>query len=298
MRVPLLYNAYPAEMSRMIVTDTDGVLAARRRLRGIRKDQGDVFNLKGEEILMKRLLIIGLIGFFAMNANSLNRLYAYEGGAVSGGGTIVGEVKLDGPIPPPKMVEIDKDPNVCGKEPRVHPSLIVSSTKAIENAVVSIKDIKKGKKLEVPAKKIELVQKRCTFIPHVSIIPLGSKGTTISIINEDPITHNIHTFSIDNAPVNQAQPKTVRELTASFEVPEIIKVQCDIHTKWMSAWFITVDHPYYAVSDAGGKFKLTDVPAGTYQLQVWHESLGSQTKEVAVKSGAEAKVTFELKPKK
>ena len=248
---------------------------------------------------MKRpiILLIAIV-FFAMNANGLNRLYAYEGGAVTNGGTIVGEVKLDGPIPPPKMIEIDKDPNVCGKEPRVHPSLIVSPTKAIGNAVVSVKDIKKGKNLEVPAKKIEFIQRRCTFVPHVLIIPIGPKGTTIAIINEDPLTHNIHTFSIDNAPVNQAQPKTVKEITATFEVPETIKVQCDIHTKWMSAWFITVDHPYYAVSDSGGKFKLTDVPAGTYQLQVWHETLGTQTKEVVVKPGAEAKVTFELKPKK
>jgi len=248
---------------------------------------------------MKRLIIIFFaIAFFVLNANGLNRLYAYEGGGVSNGGTIVGEVKLDGPIPPPKMVQIDKDPDVCGKEPRVLPTLIVSPTKAIENAVVSIKDIKKGKKLEMPSKKIELVQKRCTFVPHVSIIPLGSKGATVSIINDDPITHNIHTFSIDNAPINQAQPKTVHEITASFETPETIKAQCDIHTKWMSAWLITVDHPYYAVSDASGKFKLTDVPAGTYQLQVWHETLGSQTKEVVVKPGAETKVTFELKPKK
>ncbi len=247
---------------------------------------------------MKRLTILFVISFVAVNANGLNRLYAYEGGDVSNGGTIVGEVKLNGPIPPPKIVQVDKDVEVCGKEPRTLLTLIVSPTKAIENAVVSIKDIKKGKKLEMPSKKIELAQKHCTFSPHVSIVPLGAKGTTVSIINNDPITHNVHTFSFDNAPINQAQPKTVHEITTSFETPETIKVQCDIHTKWMSAWFITVDHPYYSVTDASGKFKLTDVPAGTYQLQVWHETLGSQTKEVVVKPGAETKVTFELKPKK
>jgi len=248
---------------------------------------------------MKKLTIIVvtvLIGFFAVSG--LGPLYAYEGGAVSNGGTIVGEVKLDGPVPPPKMVQIDKDVNVCGKEPRALPTLIVSPAKAIENAVVSIKDIKKGKKLEVPAKKMELAQKHCTFVPHVSIIPLGPKGSSISILNDDPITHNVHTFSFDNAPVNQAQPKTVKEITASFEAPETIKVQCDIHTKWMSAWLITADHPYYAVTDAGGKFKLTDVPAGTYQLQAWQESLGMQAKEVVVKPGGETRVVFELKLKK
>ena len=244
---------------------------------------------------MKRLtFILVVIGFFAVNG--LNPLYAYEGGVVTGGGKIIGEVKLDGAVPPRKNIQVDKDVNVCGNE-KTLPTLIVSPTKGIQNAVVSIKDIKKGKKLEAPAKKIELVQKGCVFSPHVSLIPLGAKGSTISIINDDPITHNVHTFSFDNAPVNQAQPKTVHEITASFETPETIKVQCDIHTKWMSAWFITVDQPYYSVTDDGGKFTLTDVPAGTYQLQAWQESLGMQTKEVVVKAGGETKVTFDFKPK-
>jgi plastocyanin len=246
---------------------------------------------------MKRFMLMSVICFIAVILSGPSWLYAYEGETVSNGGTIVGEVKLNGPIPPPKKIKVDKDVNVCGKE-KVLPTLIVSHAKGIENAVVSIKDIKKGKKLEIPAKKPELVQKHCMFSPHVSLIPLGPKGTTVAIINDDPITHNIHTFSFDNAPINQAQPKTVREITASFEVPETIKVQCDIHTKWMSAWFIAVDQPYYAVTNAAGGFKLTDVPPGTYQLQAWQETLGTETKEVVVKPGKETKVTFEFKPKK
>ena len=32
-----------------------------------------------------------------------------------------------------------------------------------------------------------------------------------------------------------------------------------------------VPHPYYAVTDESGKFELTDVPPGEYELVAWHE---------------------------
>jgi hypothetical protein len=66
----------------------------------------------------------------------------------------------------------------------------------------------------------------------------------------------------------------------------------------MKAWFIVVDQPYTAVSDGNGSFQIKDVPPGTYQLQVWHEALGGETKPVTVKGDETVQVTFELKEKK
>jgi len=48
------------------------------------------------------------------------------------------------------------------------------------------------------------------------------------------------------------------------------------------------------VTDANGAFKLTDVPAGSYDVKVWHETLGEATVKVTVAAGAEAKADFEL----
>jgi len=48
------------------------------------------------------------------------------------------------------------------------------------------------------------------------------------------------------------------------------------------------------VTDDSGSFALADVPAGSYQLKVWHETLGEGTKDVIVNSGAVTNVTFEL----
>jgi hypothetical protein len=126
------------------------------------------------------------------------------------------------------------------------------------------------------------------------IVPAGA---TVNILNSDPITHNLHTFTVDNEPINKAQPKTLPKMTAMLEVPETIKVQCDIHKKWMSAWWVVVDNPYNVVSGKDGNFKMTDVPPGSYKITAWHETLGKQTADVTVKAGEDAKVSFEFKGK-
>ena len=58
---------------------------------------------------------------------------------------------------------------------------------------------------------------------------------------------------------------------------------------------MVTEHPYFAITDADGAFSLADVPAGTYTLKAWHETLGAQTQEITVKAGAETKVEFEMK---
>jgi plastocyanin len=206
------------------------------------------------------------------------------------GGSISGEVKVAGSVTP-KKIEVDKDQETCGKD-KDDPSILASGGK-LGNVLVSVADVKGGKKAE--AKDVTFDQKGCVFMPHVLLVAAGS---TVNIINSDPITHNLHTFTVDNEPINKAQPKTLPKMTAKVETPETIKVQCDIHKKWMSAWWIVTDNPYNAVSSKEGSFKITDVPPGTYKITAWHETLGKQTADVTVKAGEDAKVNFEFQPKK
>lgn len=213
---------------------------------------------------------------------------AYEGGAVSGGGSISGEVKYAGTPPAPKKLEVTKDTDVCGKD-KVSQELVVGGNKGIKNAVVFIAGISKGKKLE--AKEAVLDQKGCEYHPHVEIV---AAGAPLKILNSDGILHNIHTHSKVNSPVNKAQPKFKKEMTETIAKAEIIPVKCDVHG-WMSAVLVVADNPYYVVTDDNGAFKLTDVPAGTYQLKIWHETLGEQTKQVTVTAGGDAKVSAEMK---
>ena len=214
----------------------------------------------------------------------------YAAGDVKDGGTISGTVKFKGSAPAPKKLDVNKDKEVCGKTPKVDQSLVVNNGN-IANAVVTITDIKKGKKIE--SKKITLDQKGCEYHPHVLVFPAGS---TVEILNPDGILHNVHSYSKVNSPFNVAQPKFKKTLAQKIEKPEAIEIKCDVHS-WMSGWLVATPNPYFAVTDNSGSFKLTDVPAGSYTVEVWHEKLGKSTQKVTVKAKEDAKVGFELAAK-
>ena len=221
---------------------------------------------------------------FALPATSMAQ---YKGGDVKDGGSISGTVKFKGTAPAPKKLEVSKDKEVCGKSPKVDQSLVVNNGN-LANAVVTITDIKTGKKID--AKKVTLDQKGCEYQPHVLAFPVG---TTVEILNPDGILHNVHSYSKANSPFNMAQPKFKKTLDVKIDKPEAIEVKCDVHG-WMQGWLVATESPYVAVTDNSGNFKLTDVPAGNYTVEVWHEKLGKNTQKVTVKGKEDAKVSFEL----
>ncbi len=216
---------------------------------------------------------------------------AYKSITVKNGGTITGVVTFKETPPAPQPIKVDKDKKVCGTTPMVSQALVVGKKKGIQNAVVRLTDITTGKPL--PTKTVILDQKNCRFHPHVLMVPAGG---SVEVVNDDPLTHNIHTFSFENAQVNQAQPKGSPKLTIKPTIPETIKVQCDIH-KWMEGWIIVAAHPYYILTDTNGKFTLTNVPPGTYTLEIWHETLGLVNQTVTVKAQKSVNVSVTL-PKK
>ncbi|MGH7206581.1 MAG: carboxypeptidase regulatory-like domain-containing protein [Nitrospiraceae bacterium] len=236
-----------------------------------------------------RWWLVGLWGVGFLMSGAVGSSFAYQGGPVAEKGSVSGVVKAAGQPPAPKPIEVNKDQAVCGKSQPAE-SLILGAGNSVKNAVTRLTNISKGKPLDT-ATKVVLDQAKCRFVPHVVVVPVGA---TLEIKNSDPITHNVHTFSIENDPINKAQPKTVPIIPTKFTAPEIVKTQCDIH-KWMGTWIVAADHPYYVVTDDKGQFKLADVPPGTYQMEIWHETLGKVTKEVTVKANADASVSVELK---
>ncbi len=239
---------------------------------------------------MKRNIVTLALLSAAWLALPLSDLSAYEGGAVKDGGTISGVVKFKGTAPTPKKLEVTKDKEVCAKTPKTDQSLVVSGGNLV-NAVVYITDIQKGKKLE--PQKVTLDQKGCEYHPHVLAFPAGA---TVEILNPDGILHNIHSYSKANPTFNLAQPKFKKALTVKIEKPEAINVKCDVHG-WMNAWLFAAPNPYVSLTDKTGTFKLTDVPPGTYTVEVWHETLGKTSQKVTVKAKEEAKVSFEMAKK-
>jgi plastocyanin len=221
---------------------------------------------------------------FALPASSMAQ---YKGGDVKDGGSVSGTVKFKGTAPAPKKLDVSKDKEVCGKSPKVDQSLVVNNGN-LANAVVTITDIKSGKKID--AKKVTLDQKGCEYQPHVLAFPAG---TTVEILNPDGILHNVHSYSKVNSPFNLAQPKFKKTMDVKIDKPEAIEVKCDVHG-WMHGWLVATESPYVAVTDNSGNFKLTDVPPGSYTVELWHEKLGKNTQKVTVKAKEDAKVNFEV----
>ena len=239
-----------------------------------------------------RRWILGALALVA-SAMLVATASAYEGIDVTDGGSISGDVKYNGEPPAPAKLPVTKDNEVCGKE-KTSPDLIVGANKGIQNVVVRLANIQKGKKLAPAATNPVFDQKGCEYTPHVLAFPAGS---TIDILNSDGILHNVHTTSTANPSFNMAQPKFKKKIESKVEKPEMpIKVQCDAHG-WMHAWWISQEHPYYAVTDANGAFKIADVPPGDYDLELWHETLGKQTQKVTVKAKEDAKVSAQMAKK-
>jgi len=224
------------------------------------------------------------LGAFAVVAAVLAAaaFFGLPSATAQGGGTIEADVKYNG-APVIEKVKVNKDTQKCGNEAVVE-KVVVGANKGLANAVVSVPGAKGGK-----AVKGVIDQQGCKFVPHVVVMSPGE----LEIKNSDDILHNIHTYSTANPPINKAQPKFRKSMTEKFEKPEIIKVTCDVHS-WMLGWVAVTPGPA-AVTDGNGVAKLENVPPGKHKVEVWHETLGKQEKEVEVKAGQTTKVSFELK---
>lgn len=235
------------------------------------------------------MMLLVIVGIFL--ATAWHPGMAYEAMEVQNGGRVTGMVKFVGTAPAVEQLPITRDETVCGTGSRPSDALVVSANGGVQYAVVSLANITKGKPQPSTPDNPRLVQEKCWFTPHVLLVPAGS---TVDLFNHDKVMHNIHTTSAKNPVINKAHPSFRKRLRFSLNEPEVVKVRCDMHA-WMSAWFVVTDHPYYAVTDAQGAFTLTDIPPGTYTLQVWHETLGQQTQEVTVRATSDAKTVVEFK---
>ena len=208
----------------------------------------------------------------------------------SASGKLAGLVTYSDEVPEVRQLAITKDKEVCGKVAHEDESLVIGKSKGIKNVLVSLVNVpaEKEKEVSVMGTEFTLDQTGCQFSPHVQLVPAGAP---LHILNNDGILHNIHTYSETNKSMNVAQPRFKKKITKTFDAAEIISVKCDVHG-WMSGFIVVVDHPYHGLSDGEGRYELADIPAGVYQVQFWHEKLGTVNKEVTITAGAETKLDF------
>lgn len=225
-----------------------------------------------------------LLGFTALTAvivmgwNGKGLAQEYQVTDVTDSGTIKGEAIWGGKIPtiPPLAVKADLD--TCG-ETSPSPVLKVDpKSKGLQHVLVYLEQVEKGK---APAEKYWLHMGKdesgkepdsqlCQFKEH--ILPFV-RTQQVAMINFDPILHNPHFFDDKHGTVfNVAMPTPNREIDHTLLRDHGVGLlyQCDVHTH-MSGYAAGFDHPYFAITDAHGKFEITGVPPGTYTLVAWHE---------------------------
>ncbi|NTV99436.1 MAG: hypothetical protein HGA70_09775 [Chlorobiaceae bacterium] len=132
----------------------------------------------------------------------------------------------------------------------------------------------------VKAGKGSVDQKNLVFVPHVLAVPTG---TSVEFKNSDKVNHNIFSGDACNkfnlGTYNPGQSKAI-----VFGKPCVVNLLCNVHSE-MSAYVVAVDSNYYAVTGADGKFTISGVPAGTYEVGVWNEKLKAPKTTVTVKEG-------------
>jgi plastocyanin len=189
---------------------------------------------------------------------------------------IKGTVQYVGGPVESKKLSVTVDQFVCGKDKDAE-ELSLSPQRGLRNAVVSLASPPPDTRWSFSTAPVFLDQRQCAFIPRVILVAVGG---TVEFLNSDRLLHNLHSVSRANAVFNRTQPKG-RTIPITFTKPEIVRITCDLHS-WMRAWVVVMEHPFHAVTGAAGEFALDNVPPGKYTLNVWHETLGTVTKDVTV----------------
>jgi len=216
--------------------------------------------------------------------------HAYDVVAVSGGGKIEGKVSFQGSVPIKKIIPT-KDREVCGGA-RDDPQVRVGPDKSVQDAVVYLKEMPKGKAWGAADKTPVLDQEKCQFRPAVQVIRAGK----IDVVNSDPVLHNTHAFYGQRTAFNLAMPEKGMKIPSDLPRPGLVRVECDAHG-WMLAHVYVADSPYYALTGADGSFSISDVPPGNYTLVATQSYTGDTEIPVTVKGGETAKLAIELKKK-
>ena len=207
--------------------------------------------------------------------------------AATGNATVRGTVT--GPAPAATLKPIKMSADAYCVKAHEHPVVpqrgAIGPDGRVRWAFVYVKAGLEGRAYPTPDAAVRLDQVGCMFEPHVFGVQTGQP---IAIHNSDHTTHNVHAKAKVNKAFNLGHPPVPGLVhTKRFSKPEVmVRIKCDVHP-WMSSYVGVLPHPYYAVTGADGTYSLSGLPAGTYTIAAWHESLGEHEAQVTVPGDGE-----------
>lgn len=206
---------------------------------------------------------------------------------------ISGRIKIEPPYPEAKMIKVRKKTQDSCAEERISKSLLVSSEGDVANTVVWLEGefsaqggslprpkagASGGQTQFIPSQPAILDQSGCNFEPHVVLIPPGGR---LQILNSDPLAHDVRAFEEAFMLFRLDMDTKAKPEERTFDKSGIYTIRCGLHP-WMHAFAVQAAHPFYAVTDAQGRFRMQNVPKGKHRLHIWHETLGETTVHLEV----------------
>lgn len=186
----------------------------------------------------------------------------------------------------PRPIRVTFDQKVCGAE-LPDQSILVNAAGRLANAVVTVV----GVKARSLPREISVRNEKCAFTPRVQV---AASNATIKTSSSDPVLHTTVIQTGDGRQLfNLALPVPGMELSKPLGGPGVLRVGCSTH-QWMRGWIVVTDD-LSVVTGPDGAFTLPNLPAGRYQLRVWHESLKAAEQTVTVTAGAAATVSVAMK---
>ncbi len=198
-------------------------------------------------------------------------------------GSLSGVITTSSKGAPPLRVTIDQ--KICGNE-LPDEAVIADAQGHLANAVVTLVGLKR-----TAAAETIVTNEKCRFTPRVQVArPNGNVRTT----SRDAILHTTQAQLENGRTVfNVALPVAGINVSKPVGGAHTVRLSCNIHP-WMRGWVIATDDAA-AISGPDGRFTIDNVPPGTYELRVWHESLKAAPQKVTVAAGRSTGVQLHLK---
>ena len=219
-----------------------------------------------------------------------------DGGAAAGGvdpsmaGSLSGSVSFEGSAPDMATIDMSAEADCAARHetPPKELTVVVNDNATLANVFVYVKEGLEDRSFPTPEDKVVIDQVGCRYMPHVSGV---QKGQTLSFKNSDGLLHNVKAVPSVNRGFNISQPMNM-ETDREFRMVEVmIPIECNVHG-WMKSYVGVLDHPYFAVSNTMGEFKIDMLPPGDYVIEAWHERYGTSTANVTIVTGETAEVSF------
>ena len=233
---------------------------------------------------------LGMAVSFVMGAGVEAAPAASEAAAQTGG-SAVGHVRFLETPPEPERLRVNRDNDVCGLRKLSQDFIVSEETKGLKNVVLTIIGARAPAASAGGPPPPVLEQQECVYGPHVQTAVLGQK---LQITNRDDLLHDVHAYADDRDTLfNVAEPFQGMTVSMTLEREGVVTVECDVHD-WMKGYVVVASHPYIAVTDEDGAFRIDGIPPGSYKVRAWHEALGELEKDLTIVAGRDTTVSFDV----